>query len=47
MPQDPRRPPSSPGASSMEAAPSQRIERWVLHGWILAIALALIWALLS
>lgn len=46
MPQDPPRPPSSPGASP-EAAPGERIERWVLHGWILAIALALIWVLLS
>jgi hypothetical protein len=46
MPQDSPRPPSSPD-TAIEAGPSQRVERWVLHGWILAIALALIWVLLS
>jgi hypothetical protein len=36
-----------PLSPSAERSPALRTERWVLHGWILAIILALLWALLG
>jgi len=42
MPEVPSRP--TPGDISTPSA--HRVERWVLHGWILAIVVALLWALL-
>jgi len=48
MPQDPSRPmPTHPNASPAESTLALRTERWVLHGWILAIVVALFWALLT
>lgn len=43
MPHDPLHLPSD----TPTATPSPRVERWILHAWIAAIAAALLWALLS
>ena len=37
----------APPSAAQEAAPASRTERYVLHAWILAITLVLLWALLS
>ena len=48
MPQDPIHRPAVASPSSTQALPSgSQTERFALHVWILVIAAALLWALLS